>query len=84
MKIDFENYGRFYFSLAYVNNDVIDYRADNPYTLKECAKLIENRMSYCSSIILGIICDFDTGEVVATIERESEPDYMIFEHYLNE
>ena len=84
MKIDFENYGRFYFSLAYVNNTVIDYRASNPYTLKECANLIENRMSYCSSIVLGIICDFDTGEVVATIERERELDYSLFECYLDE
>ena len=84
MKFDFENYGSFYCSLAYVNNDVIDYRASNPHTLKECVSFIENRMSYCSSVILGIICDFDTGEVVATIERENNPDYIIFEHYLDE
>lgn len=69
MKIDFENYGRFYCSLAYTNNDVIDYRASNPFTLKECTDFIENRMRYCHSIVLGIICDFDTGEIVASIER---------------
>ena len=74
MEINFENYGRFYCSLAYVNNDVIDYRASNPHTLKECANFIENRMSICNTIVLGIICDFDTGEVVATIEHEQEPD----------
>ena len=84
MKIEFENYGRFYCSLAYVNNDVIDYRNPlSPHTLKECTSFIENRMSFCDNVILGIICDWDTGEVVATIENEREPDYSIYERELD-
>ena len=73
MTINFENYGRFYCSLAYVNNDVIDYRNESaPHSLRECADFIEYKMEQDSHIILGIICDWDTGYVVATIERESE------------
>jgi len=75
MTIKFENYGRFYCSLAYVNNDVIDYRNESaPHNLRECADFIEYKMEQDSHIILGIICDWDTGEVVATIEREDEDE----------
>ena len=74
MVIKFENYGRFYCSLAYLNNDVIDY--GNINTLADCADFIEYKMGQDPCIILGLICDADTGEVVATFEREpEEPDW---------
>ena len=73
MTINFENYGRFYCSFAYVNNDVIDLRDPvSPHSLKECAEFITYKMEQDTSIILGIICNWDTGEVVASVERENE------------
>jgi len=76
MIIKFENYGHFYCSLAYTNNEVIDYRNESmPHDLRECADFIEYKMEQNSRIMLGIICDWDTGEVVATIEREPENDF---------
>lgn len=79
MKIDFENYGRFYCSLTYVNGEIISYRASSPYTLKECASFIENRMSFCDNVTLGVIYDWNTDEAVATVENESKPDPSIYE-----
>lgn len=83
MKINFENYGEFYCTLININGDSVDYRASHPHTLKECTDFIENRMSFCRSVILGVICDWNTGEIVATIEQEHEPDYSIYERQLD-
>lgn len=70
MKISCENYGRFYVSLAYVDNSVIDYRSEvAPHTLKQCMDFIEYRLKYDYRVLIGIICDWDTGEIVATIEN---------------
>lgn len=79
MTIKFENYGHFYCSLAYSNNNVIDLRDDAmPHDLRECTDFIEYKMGQDTTIVLGIICDWDTGEVVATIERENE-DFADFD-----
>ena len=66
----YENYGRFYVSLAYVDNSVIDYRSEvAPHSLKQCMDFIEYRMNHNDRVVLGILCDWDTGEVVLSIER---------------
>ncbi len=68
MYINFENYGRFYVSLAYADNSIVDYRVAS-HTLKQCMNFIEYCINTDSRIVLGILCDWDTGEIVATIEN---------------
>ena len=73
MTINFENYGRFYCALSYVDNTVVDYRNDNtPHSLAEVMEFVEYHMSRDLRIILGSVWDWDTGECVATIEREND------------
>lgn len=73
MTINFENYGRFYCTLSYVDNTVIDYRNERtPHTLAEVMEFIHYHMTRDMRIILGIVCDWDTGEIVATIERDND------------
>lgn len=76
MTINFENYGRFYATLIF-EDSLLSYRNENtPHSLKECADFIEYKMEQNPEVVSGIICDFDTGEVVADIKREEdeEPD----------
>ena len=73
MTINFENYGRFYCALSYVDGVTVDFRNDNsPHTLAEVADFIELHMDRDMRCTLGIVCDWDTGEIVATIKRENE------------
>lgn len=84
MTITFENYGRFYLALNYADGTELTYCGENDAsTLKDCTDFIEGRMSEDLSIVSAYICDANTGEVVATIDRDNddfvddyyEPDY---------
>lgn len=73
MTINFENYGHFYCSLSYADGGVVDFRNEAmPNNLRECVDFIEYKMEQDTTITRGIICDWDTGEIVATIERDNE------------
>ena len=85
MIVAFENYGKFYFSLNYVNDMEATYDDEN-YTLKECMEFIEGRMTDDLTILSAYVCDAETGEIVAIVSRENddfldddedyyEPDY---------
>ena len=82
MTIEFENYGRFYPTLIFAD-EAISYRFEEcpPCSLKRCTDFIDYKMKQIPDIESGVICDWDTGEVVATIKRdgydeeeEEEPD----------
>ena len=71
MTINFENYGGFYINLYYL--DVcINYSNNKPYTLKEATDFIEYKMGEDLSILSANIYDAETGEIVATVERDNE------------
>ena len=72
MTIEFENYGRFYPTLIFLD-EAISYRFEecSPYSLKECTDFIDYKMRQNPDIEGGVICDWDTGEVVATIKPDS-------------
>lgn len=73
MTVEFENYGHFYCSLSYTNNDVIEcYDGYWPRSLKECAEYLKRNMDNDSHIILGMICDWETGEVVMSFVPDEE------------
>ena len=69
MTIEFENYGRFYPALSYNTNEVIEH-IQRANTLKRTMDFIERAMLNDGNIILGTICDAETGEVVATVLPE--------------
>ena len=77
MTIEFENYGRFYPALSYNTNEVIEH-VQRANTLKRTMDFIERAMVNDGSIILGTICDAETGEVVATIIPEEEDDESLY------
>lgn len=72
MTVKFENYGRFYPALSFVNNETIEFRDSGPYSMKKAMDFIEDRMTMREDIFLGILCDYDTGEVVLCVDREDE------------
>lgn len=82
MTITFENYGKFYLALEYADGTELTYCGEES-TLKECVDFIENRMAEDLTVVKAFLVDANTGEVVATIERENEdfiddyyePDY---------
>lgn len=71
MTITFENYGKFYLALEYVDGTELTYVGETS-TLKECVDFIENRMAEDLTVIKAYLVDANTGEIVATIERENE------------
>ena len=78
MIIEFEDYGRFYLTLICKDCPNITYDK-HPYSFRECARFIDYKMEQDSEVIGGIICDFDTGEIVATfkpdeVDEDEEPD----------
>lgn len=80
MTIKFEDYGRFYLTLLCKEYPNITYDG-HPYSFRECARFIAYKMEQDSEVIGGVICDFETGEVVATFkpddydeDEEEEPD----------
>lgn len=85
MTITFENYGKFYLALEYADGTELTYCGEES-TLKECSDFIENKMSEDLTILYAILCDANTGEVVAKIERDNddfiedyEPPYLWIE-----
>lgn len=82
MTITFENYGKFYLALEYADGTELTYASETS-TLKECIDFIENKMAEDLTVVQAYLVDANTGEVVATIERENEdfiddyyePDY---------
>lgn len=77
MTIEFEDYGRFFLSLL-TSDGLSTTFCDSPYSFGECARFINYKMEQNPDVIGGIICDFDTGEIVATFKSddydEDEPD----------
>ena len=76
MNITFENYGRFFPVLYFNNAEPIDYYSEGvkPYTLRECMDFINYRMSSNSDCCGAVVCDWDTGEIVATFEYANDDD----------
>ena len=74
MTINFENYGKFYVAFFYDDDthSVYDGQGEG-YTLKEAADFISENMENGFSVISADIVDFETGEIVASLERE-EPE----------
>ena len=73
MTIHFENYGAFYLNLTYADGTCADYY--NPHcgnSLGDCMEFIHNRMTDDLTIVRAVVCDWETGEVVATVERDNE------------
>lgn len=74
MTIEFEDYGRFYLTLLCKDCPNITYD-EHPYSFRECARFIDYKMEQDSEVIGGVICDFDTGEIVATFKPDELDDY---------
>ena len=73
MTITFENYGKFYVGLNYVDGTELTYGGTKePIGLKDAMDLIESKMHEDLTIIDAFLCDAETSEVVATLERENE------------
>lgn len=81
MTITFENYGKFYLALDYADGTELTYCGENDAsTLKDCMEFIEGRMTDDLTIVSAYVCDAETGEIVATIERDNE-DFIDDEYY---
>ena len=81
MTITFENYGRFYLALNYVDGTELTYCGENDdSTLKDCMDFIEGRMTDDLTIVSAYVCDAETGEIVATINRDND-DFIDDEYY---
>ncbi len=73
MTINFEHYGKFFISFTYDDNTIDYYEADGEgYSLKEAADWISENMENSLSIVSADIIDAETGEIVATIEKDEE------------
>ncbi len=74
MTVNFENYGKFYVGLNYTDGTELTYGGDEskPMNLKEATDFIEEKMREDLTIIDIFLCDAETGEIVATFERENE------------
>ena len=84
MTITFENYGKFYVGFNYVDGTELTYGATKePIGLKDAMDLIESKMREDLTIIDAFLCDAETGEVVATLERENE-DFADEDWYADE
>lgn len=84
MTITFENYGKFYVGLNYVDGTELTYgTTKEPIGLKDAMDLIESKIREDLTIIDAFLCDAETGEVVATLERENE-DFADEDWYADE
>ena len=84
MTITFENYGKFYVGFNYVDGTELTYgETKEPIGLKDAMDLIESKMREDLTIIDAFLCDAETGEVVATLERENE-DFADEDWYADE
>lgn len=73
MTITFENYGKFYVGLNYFDGTELTYgTTKEPMSLKDAMDFIEKKVTKDLAIIDAFLCDAETGEVVATLERENE------------
>lgn len=73
MTVTFENYGKFYVGFNYVDGTELTYGdTKEPIGLKDAMDLIESKMREDLTIIDAFLCDAETGEIVATLERENE------------
>ena len=73
MTIDFGNYGKFFITLAYDDDTHENFDGNGEgYNLKEAADFISQNMENSLSILFADIVDFETGEIVATIENEEQ------------
>lgn len=70
MQISFENYGEFYPALVLDDGVYSYYNYRKSYSLAEVSDWIEYRMKRDIDIIKAHICDYHTGEIVATITRD--------------
>ena len=82
MTVTFENYGNFYVGLNYTDGTELTYGGDEskPMNLKEAMDFLEEKMREDLTVIDAFLCDAETGEIVATLERENE-DYLDDEYY---
>lgn len=73
MTINFEHYGKFFISFTYDDNTTDYYEGGGEgYTLKESADFISTNIENSLSIVSADIIDAETGEIVATIEKDEE------------
>ena len=85
MIINFENYGKFFFTMNFAdNNGTFTYEKEGGYTFKEIFDFLEYKLEENPIIKTVDIVDCETGEIVAIIENEfcdeliedyCEPDY---------
>lgn len=85
MTVTFENYGNFYVGLNYTDGTELTYGGDEskPMNLKEAMDFLEEKMREDLTVIDAFLCDAETGEVVATLERENE-DFADEDWYADE
>lgn len=84
MTITFENYGKFYVGFNYVDGTELTYgETKEPIGLKDAMDLIESKMHEDLTMTDAFLCDAETGEVVATLERENE-DFADEDWYADE
>lgn len=85
MTVTFENYGNFYVGLNYTDGTELTYGGDEskPMNLKEAMDFLEEKMREDLTVIDAFLCDAETGEIVATLERENE-DFADEDWYADE
>lgn len=84
MTVTFENYGKFYVGFNYADGTELTYgETKEPIGLKDAMDLIESKMREDLTMIDAFLCDAETGEVVATLERENE-DFADEDWYADE
>lgn len=85
MTVTFENYGNFYVGLNYTDGTELTYGGDEskPMNIKEAMDFLEEKMREDLTVINTFLCDAETGEIVATLERENE-DFADEDWYADE
>ncbi len=85
MTITFENYGKFYVGLNYTDGTELTYGGDESKSMniKEAMDFLEEKMREDLTLVDAFLCDAETGEVVATLERENE-DFADEDWYADE
>lgn len=85
MTVIFENYGNFYVGLNYTDGTELTYGGDEskPMNIKEAMDFLEEKMREDLTVINAFLCDAETGEIVATLERENE-DFADEDWYADE
>ena len=84
MTINFENYGKFFVTFYYDDETHDSYDGNGEgYTLKEAADFISENIENGFSVISADIVDFETGEIIASLEKE-EPEEEDWYDYRDE